>query len=135
MLTVSLFNGSTKIHDKLVRNVPQGHAGKRHLIMLAMIHEADKSAGVYDAKVMLYQDVGNPNHFWIRKENVQGVGNRTNYSETECEDAITALGGFEASVRSMLDRLMDRESPEASARKPASMAAAPCCSLFLCNCI
>lgn len=125
MLTVSLFNGSTKIHDKLIRNVPQSHAGKRHLIMLAVIHAAHLLAVPSDAKVMLYRDISDPNHFWIRKESAQGGENgRTNYSETECEDAITALGGFEASVRSMLNRLMDRESPEASAQKPAPMAAA-----------
>ena len=41
----------------------------------------------------------------IRKENSEGDLGRTNYSETNCEDAITALGGFETSVRVMLDRL------------------------------
>lgn len=108
MLTVSLFNGSTKIHDKLIRNVPQGHTGKRHLIMLAVIHEPDIKADVFKPKIMLYQDVEDPSHFWIRKETPGGEDGQTNYSETDCEDAITALGGFETSVRVMLDRLTDK---------------------------
>ena len=135
MLTVSLFNGTTKIHDKLVRQVPQGLDGKRHLIMLAVIHEPDHKADVFKPKVMLYQEVGDPEHFWIRKETPSGDGH-TNYSETEAEDAITALGSFERATQLLMDELIVERSAnrldqaastmekvmttEAAVRRPAS---------------
>ena len=122
MLTVSLFNGTTKIHDKLIRDVPQGHTGERHLIMLAVIHEADEKAGIYDAKVMLYQDAGDPTRFWIRKENVQTEG-RTNYVEADFKDALAALIGFEASARAMQGRLVDKKRADRLDHSVATMRA------------
>ena len=122
-LTVSLFCGTDKIQEKLVKNVPQSCPVSRRLLWLAVIHEADEAAGVYDAKVMLYQDVGDLNHLWIRKENVQGAEGRTGYSETEHKDAIDALGGFERSVRGMLDRLVDKRRTDRLDHSVATMKA------------
>ena len=110
MLTTSLFQGTEKIQEKLVSNVPQSPPRARRLVMLVVIHDADSDARLEDPRVMLYQEINDPACFWIRKETPGGENGRTNYAESNCEDTITALGGFESSVRLMLDRLLSRHS-------------------------
>jgi hypothetical protein len=102
MLTVSLFSGSNKLQDHLVNNVPQDH-GQRFLLMLAVIHEVDTFASPDRPKIMLYQEALDPSRFWIRKESGVEASGKTSYTEFECEDAITALGGFEKATQLMLD--------------------------------
>ncbi len=112
MLTVSLFRGTEKIQEKLIKNIPQSYPTARRLLSLTVIHEADENAGVLDPKVMLYQNIENPDHYWIRKESVQEVGNRTNYSEFQCEDTITALGSLERTTQLLLDDLLNERSAD-----------------------
>ena len=107
MLKVTLFRGNDKNHEQLIGHVPQNPPRERKLIFMAVIHEESVDAGREDAKVLLYQEVLDTDHYWVRKENSRGDLGRTNYAESDCEDAITALGGFETSVRIMLDRLAD----------------------------
>ena len=105
MLKVTLFRGTDKGHEALIAHVPQNPPRDRRLLFIAVIHEEGVDAGIDDAKVLLYQEISDPDHYWIRKENsVFGAG-RTNYVESDALDAVTALGGFETSVRSMLERL------------------------------
>lgn len=108
MLKVTLFRGTEKNHKRLIEENHQNPPRERKLILMAVIHEENIDAGVRDAKVLLYQEVLDLDHYWIRKENTRGDLGRTNYAETNCLDALTALGGFETSVQVMLDRLTDR---------------------------
>ncbi len=109
MLKVTLFRGTDRNHEALIKHVPQNAPRERKLTLMAVIHEEDVDAGVRDAKVLLYQEVADANSYWIRKENAYAPeAARTNYAETEAMDAITALQGFENSVRHMLDRLTSR---------------------------
>ena len=75
---------------------------------MAVIHEEGTVAGVNDAKVMLYQETEDTDHYWIRKETCDPESGRTSYAETDTLDALTAIGGFDTSVRLMLDRLLSR---------------------------
>lgn len=108
MLKVSLFRGTDKNHEQLISHVPQRASRERRLIFLAVIHEEGIDAGLQDPKVMLYQKVGDPDHYWIRKENSDGRDGRTNYAEADAHDGVTAIGGFETSVRLMLEKLTKR---------------------------
>lgn len=121
MLIVSLRRGTNKIHEVLAENIPQNHPAPRRLLMLAMIHEANEGIGIHDAKVMLYQEVDDENRHWVRKESGVDSDGKTTYSETECEDAISALSGFEASVRGMLDRLTDKRRADRIDHSVATM--------------
>jgi hypothetical protein len=104
MLTVSLFRGSAKLDEKLIFNVPQDH-NRRTLLMLAVIHEEGAFAGLENPRIMLYQNDDNPEFYWIRKE-TPGKGDQTEYTEFQCEDALTALGGFERATQLLLDKLL-----------------------------
>jgi hypothetical protein len=108
MLTVSLFRGTDENHERLVKNVPQDPPRPRRLIFFSVIHEEGADPDVNDAKVLLYQEIDDPSHYWLRKETCNAETGRTNYSETDSDDGLTALGGFETSVRLMLDRLLTR---------------------------
>ncbi len=120
MLTAFLFRGTDKLHEKLAAHVPQHSEAPRRLLSLVVIHEAGISPGVEDPKIMLYQEVDDSDHFWIRKETPSGENGRTNFSETECEDAISALGGFERATQLMLDNLLNSDEAPELARSGAT---------------
>jgi hypothetical protein len=108
MLTVTLFRGTDQNHQRLIKNVPQDPPRPRRLIFFSVIHEEGDAPDVNDAKVLLYQEIDDPSHYWLRKETGDTETDRTSYSETDVPDGLTALGGFETSVRLMLDRLLTR---------------------------
>jgi hypothetical protein len=76
--------------------------------MLAIIHDIDSDPKLSDAKVMFYQELLDPDAYWIRKEYIEVSGKRTAYVETNCFGASEALNGFEISTNMMLSRLSSR---------------------------